>query len=47
MPLPTPASSHAPHAQNQFVAAMVESVEQAVMKESQGDGEGASMAAGR
>ena len=47
MPLPTPASSHAPHAQNQPVAATVESVEQAVMKESQGDGEGASVAAGR
>jgi len=43
---PTPASSHAPHAQNQPVATTVKSVEQGVMKESQGDGEGASVAAG-
>nr|TKW00221.1 hypothetical protein SEVIR_8G094300v2 [Setaria viridis] len=36
-----------PYAQNQPVAATVESVQPAVMKESQGDREGASMAAGR
>nr|TKW13228.1 hypothetical protein SEVIR_5G086400v2 [Setaria viridis] len=36
-----------PHAQNQPVVSTVESVQPVVMKESQGDGEGASVAAGR
>jgi hypothetical protein len=47
MPLPNPPSSPAAPAQNQPVAATVESVEPVVLKESQGDGEGASLPAGR
>jgi len=45
MPLPNPPSSPTTPAQNQPVAATVESVELVVLKESQGDGEGASVAA--
>lgn len=48
MPLQQPASSPVPHSQNEHVATTVESVDSAaVMKESQGDGEGASVEAGR
>jgi len=47
MPLPNPPPSPTTPAQNQPVAATVESVEPVVLKESQGDGEGASLPAGR
>ncbi|PUZ67612.1 hypothetical protein GQ55_3G449900 [Panicum hallii var. hallii] len=47
MPLQPPTSSPAPPAQNEPVATTVESVEAAVLKESQGDEEGALVAAGR